>query len=283
MARADLLWARMCQRQGEWADHAGIRVDASGYTLSIEDNLFQPLSPASRREFEAGSGAELGEGGARGKMQALHSSSALAVNVFDYWRGRDAAPIAVAMNLPGSLTDLRFEEQFPTGLRGTPPNLDVTMRSGDSIIAVESKFLEPYGSRKHASPFKSKYFPADRELWNERGLPRCQRLAKGLQDGRISWHYLNASQLLKHALGLASQSKPFTLFYLWFAPDSEEARIQGDEVTAFADAVTPELPFRAKTYQVLFADLAPHLTSSHRAYADYLNARYFAVGPPMTR
>ena len=78
--------------QVAWAARQGIKIDPQGYTLCLQDNLFQPLSATTHAELTAGAGAELGLGGGRGKLQALHSSAALAVNVFDYWRDRQREP-----------------------------------------------------------------------------------------------------------------------------------------------------------------------------------------------
>ena len=85
-------------QQLKWAaDH--VEVDASGYTSTFEQNLFASPSEETRLEFSKGDGGELGTPGKRGKMQALHSSSALGCNVFEYWRKRDAQPLANALQL----------------------------------------------------------------------------------------------------------------------------------------------------------------------------------------
>ena len=75
-------------------------------------------------------------------MRALHSSSALAANLFDYWTERDKSPLLAALGVDAKgETSLDFEARFPTGLGGTPPHLDVAMRrSTGSVVAVEAKF-----------------------------------------------------------------------------------------------------------------------------------------------
>src|SRR5687767_5592943 len=76
------------------------------YTATVSDNLFEPLTPEARREYAEGDGGELGQGGiVPGKMQAVHSSSALSCNLFHYWR-RIGRPdiIAKACGLPVSPT-----------------------------------------------------------------------------------------------------------------------------------------------------------------------------------
>ncbi len=90
------------------------------YTTSLDDNLFQPLHPDTAADLTAGDGYKLGRGG-RSKLHALHSSAALACNVFDYWRGRPLAPIAAACGADPAVTGLRFEARHPTSAGGAPP------------------------------------------------------------------------------------------------------------------------------------------------------------------
>ena len=79
-------------KQTAWADNCGILLVGSkgkrgrpAYTPKLHQNLFQALLPEVRESFAAGDGGELGSPGLPGKMQAVHSSSALGVNVFQYW------------------------------------------------------------------------------------------------------------------------------------------------------------------------------------------------------
>ena len=72
-------------RQRTWAESIDLTLDAAGYCMSPDSNL-PWLSPQTRAEFESADGNEFGSDGARAKIAALHSSSALAVNLFDYWR-----------------------------------------------------------------------------------------------------------------------------------------------------------------------------------------------------
>ncbi len=110
------------KQQRTRAEAQGIKVDEDGYTRCLNDNLFVPLSHKSGAEFGSGSGDELGSENTRGKMQALHSSSALVVNVFEYWRSRNVGFIAQACGAFKYATSLHFERTFPTGLGGIPPH-----------------------------------------------------------------------------------------------------------------------------------------------------------------
>ena len=82
-------------------------------------------------------------------MRTLHSSSALAAKFSDFWTNRDKDPLLTAIGIDGETPEpLRFERRFPTGLKGTPPHLDVT--------------LEPTG----ASSGANKLPPSERRLNN---------------------------------------------------------------------------------------------------------------------
>ena len=262
-------------QQQAWAKAQNIPTDAAGYTLRLDGNLFVPLSDETVRDFKSGDGAELGDGSTRGKMQALHSSSALACNFFEYWRRRDPAPLANALGLTQSITTIRFEQKFPTGLRGKAPNLDVVLglESGH-IIAIESKFLEPYG--KHPAGFRSKYFDGDRKYWEERGLKHCQKLAHQIQDGKQKFKWLHAQQLLKHALGLAKSGGEWSFWYLWYQVDGTPGIEHAAEAQEFGRLIDPDgFGFRSITYQSLLGNLIAHAGTPHQSYLNYLEQRYF--------
>ncbi len=78
-------------KQIAWATNHGITLVGSkgkrgrpSYTLELDQNLFQPLLPDVCKSFVSGDGGELRSTEFPGKMQAVHSSSALGVNVFQY-------------------------------------------------------------------------------------------------------------------------------------------------------------------------------------------------------
>lgn len=272
--------AEIFRQQQIWAANHNIEVDSSGcYTKALHANLFQPMHTDTLVDFQRGSGDELGENGRRGKMQALHSSSALAVNFFDYWRGLSLTWLQDAMSLSSKPASLCFEKKFPTRLPGNPPNLDVALSLTDGkTVTVESKFTETYTHANHEEPFKDSYFPIGDGLWLRCALPRCQRLAGRLRNRESKFQYMNVAQLLKHVLGLAQPGVgQFTLFYLWYAIPSEEATQHAKEVKEFIDEVGFELDFRTLTYQELFSSARRDLRGEHQAYLSYLEERYFSV------
>ena len=272
-AKTELLRA-----QRRWADAHGVRYDARGFVRSLADNLRIPLDETVLAELRRGSELEP-RATQPARAHSLCSSAALVVNVFAYWRGRDQSPLLEALGVggPGG-TRLEFEAPLPTGLPGDPPTVDVALYRPDGrCVAVESKFAEwltprPRGKRV----FKEKYFAQGQRVWDAAGLPRCQALAEDLQAGRERPRYLNAPQILKHALGLAVNGlRTSTLVYLYYDRPGKEAAAHRAEIDRVVARLAGELDLRAATYQSLFA--APRaLQGLDGSYVDYLARRYFA-------
>lgn len=264
--------------QSAWATKAGLKLDAKGYFASWQENLHRPLSDQALASFRKGSGNELEDVEDRAaKMRAAHSSSALVVNVFDYWSG-NANRVLRALGLPAGWQSVSFEAQFATGLDGGPANLDVCVERADgSLVGVESKFTEwltPKPSSKEY--FKPKYFPADRGVWENVGLLSAQRLAQDIHARAKHFRYLDAPQLLKHALGLAVSKRTFALFYLYYDCACPEAELHWAEIQDFQRGVGEDFPFHVGTYQQVYKRIREQAADSDAAYLAYLDARYFS-------
>jgi hypothetical protein len=272
-SKTDLL-----KRQLQWAEKSGLGADTRCYLGSVEENLFQSLNESTRKAFENGSGSELLDTKTRpAKMKALHSSSALAVNFFDHWVGADTKNLSFALGLEISIKAIKFEEQFPTGLTGNPPNLDVVLELQDGNgIGIESKFSEWLTPKtKSHLPFKSKYFPEGGKLWADLGLSKAQQLAEAMYAGDETFRYLDAAQLLKHALGMATRlGDGFSLYYVYYDWPGKESDQHGQEIAHFSDLVDECLGFRAMTYQNLFSAIL-HVGGVNDRYLSYLRDRYF--------
>lgn len=162
-------------------------IDAEGYARSIDWNLLGGLTDGIRDDFAAGAGHEL-----EAKMRALHSSSALAVNVFAPWR---AAPQWLELADVSGFTELHFEKVCPTGLRGTSPHLDVVASNASHVIAVESKCLE------YLTPKAPAFADAYRGIDARSG----SRWFTHVAGPASAFRRLVAAQLVKHYLGLARE------------------------------------------------------------------------------
>ncbi len=262
--------------QKAWAKSKGLSFDSRGYVPDVETNLRRPLSGRARQAFGKGAGSELA-----GHMKALHSSSALVANFFDYWTNKDSTILLAAMEIDsGKGESLNFEAQFPTGLGGTPPHLDVAIAlSSGTIIGVESKFTEHLErSTVGKSKFEPSYFPRSGGLWTSVGLPECQMFAEALHEGRHRFEFLDPWQLLKHTLGLATNlGNRFSLYYLYFDFPGDGLETHRREVEIFNNRVGEETRFKASTYQEVYGRLLASGWNEpgYTEYLDYLGARYF--------
>lgn len=159
-------------KQINWTLNRGLTLQGSegdrgekAYTMTLEENLFEPFIPEVEKQFREGRGGELNpkEPEWPCPMQAVHSSAALVVNIFQYWvKIKDYTPILQALGFSSlECNTCEFERKFPV-CRGTPPHLDVVFhcrdKSGYKIIAVESKFSELYSSFNEKEKIQNAYF-----------------------------------------------------------------------------------------------------------------------------
>jgi hypothetical protein len=277
-------------KQMAWAQSRGICLrgskdectDGRGtkcYTAHLDANLFVPLSKSTETSFREGSGKEL-----EGKMRALHSSSAIAVNVFEYWNKlNDPATIAEACGLCKKGSDaavkIVFEEKYAVDKRfSTPPNIDVVIHCKDGSriqrYGIECKFTEAYQNRGHGG-MAAKYFEESINLWSD--IPNLEKLAVSIQPDDNRFAYLHAAQLIKHALGLKRHcgKRGFRLLYLWYDALGEPGYQHRAEVQEFAAIAKADgILFHSMTYQELIVRLTKTLEPQHQEYSRYLATRY---------
>ena len=277
-------------KQSEWATNHGIKLIGSKgtrgrptYTPTLDENLFQPLLSDVRDSFSAGDGGELGDSKLPGKIQAVHSSSALGVNIFQYWKSiSEVSVIAAACGLcrKGSDVsfDIHFEEKFPINDSfGFHPNIDVVIHNKSAAkfqrFAIECKFSEAYGGRKHGG-LKKKYLECH-DVWDD--IPELRWFSKRISPDDNKFKHLHPAQLIKHVLGLKRQfgRNGFRLLYLWYDVPGEEGKCHRDEVTEFASVAKSDgIKFHSITYQKLIAKMAKDLRQSHGDYIKYMTERY---------
>ena len=268
------------RRQRDWAASRGIAIDRNGYVEAERRNFFLPLSPKFSEALDgAGGGERQAQRQRPAKILALHSSAVLAINVFQYWEGRKGHELPRALGVEGSLINVCIEQQFPSGLRGTPPTLDVMLELGSNhLIAIESKFTEWMTKKRvKLDEFAAKYLSAEPGHWTACGLPACQQLASDIAGGRESFRQLDALQLLKHALGLQKNvAGRFSLVYLYYDYEgqSDIADLHREEAVRFASLVDSIFGFRSLSYQDLFAVLSDQ-SGVEADYVSYLRERYF--------
>lgn len=277
-------------KQTEWAKNQGIDLIGSKvnrgrptYTTNLNDNLFQPLLPDVRTSFVAGDGSELGSSDLPGKMQAIHSSSALGVNVFQYWKSISAVPvIAAACGLcrRGSTVsyDIQFEEKYSINASFRfHPNIDVVIHNKPEAtikrFAIECKFSEAYGAYKHGG-LKQKYLDCS-DIWDD--IPSLLTVARHISPHDKEFRHLHPAQLIKHILAMKRHfgKSGFRLLYLWYDVLGEQGTCHRDEVEEFAKVAKRDgIKFHSLTYQELISRLANQLRSDHNEYVKYLTERY---------
>ena len=252
----------------------GARV-TRGRLERLEDNL---LPGVERRQFEhdlrGGAGDEL-----RDKFRAPYSSSALAVNSFARFRDLESKDLEgdLRVDRRDGFRSICFEQQFATGLRGTPPHLDIVLAGPDHTLAIESKCTEHLGKR--APAFKDSY---ERLLKSDRqSRPWLDEMMK-IRTGHRQYGHLDAAQLIKHAFGLANscENGSVTLVYLYWEPknaaDVRELAVHRRELEAFEKRVAGGFPsFRAVSYRQLWEQWAKMDRPSWlRAHVSNLRKRY---------
>jgi len=274
-------------KQIRWAMNRGITLIGSkgqrgrpAYTPTLNQNLFEPLDPKVRKCFEDGDGA--GIKGNPAKMQAVHSSSALAVNIFQYWIGQPhviAAVCGFCRKGNGVSKRIVFEDKYPIDEKRFfhAPNIDVVIHNSDSskvkCFAVECKFTEAYSSRGH-SGLKPEYLNLDC-IWHD--IPGLHDLATSICPDDTMFSYLHSAQLVKHILGLKRNcgKDGFRLLYLWYDVLGEDGAIHRKEIEGFLKIARADgIRCHSLTVQELIVKLSNEFRSDHSKYIEYISGRY---------
>jgi len=278
-------------KQISWADRNNIRLVGSkitkgrlAYTENLDKNLFEPLLPETRTEIEKGDGGELkGDAAHSAKMSAVHSSSAICVNVLQYWKNKSIPDLAYALGLcrkdNKSANEIHFEQKFKISDKFQfDPNIDSVIFNSENekikAFGIECKYSEAYSSRNH-SGLKEKYLNEITEQWND--IPNLLDLAKRISPEDRTFNYLHPAQLIKHILGLKKKygKSGFRLLYLWYDVIGEDGYKHRVEIEKFAEiAKEDNIKFHSISYQELIMKLKMEFYSGNEKYIDYLTDRY---------
>lgn len=149
------------------------------------------------------------------RLRQPDSGIALAVNSFFHWRAR---PHLLPIAGDTGFTDLRFDARCPTGVRGTPPHLDLIAARGNRLVAVTSRGCDYLARRqtKLAAAYDLVNLPAELKPWG--------RLLDVAKEDLGRFQHLDPGILMKFALGLG---RTFTghslkLVYLYSEPSDAE-------------------------------------------------------------
>ena len=261
------------------------------YTNVYNDNLFEKtLDGKIKEQFETADGNEL-----NGKMAALYSSSAIGVNVFQYFykllkqgNKEEANKILYALGVSRDkdieIKSISFEQKLHIGNISTP-NIDIIITTtNNKVFAIESKFREPYYYTP-SNYIQKKYYD-NKDIWNK--LTKTKEYIDKLNEGFIeidkdktkreksieekeidvkkifsSFKRLNAAQLLKHLLGLFNDSSIETkdkseirLVYLYYDVPGNMGEEHRKEIKEFSDFIKKDnIKFTAISYQELIFNL----------------------------
>ena len=278
-------------KQTQWAFNNEISLIGSkgsrrrpAYTPQLYQNLFEALEPSVHESFMKGDGNEIiGTPDSPAKMQAVHSSSALSVNIFQYWQKKNLVPlIAAACGFcrkgNNKSEKIVFENKYTIDKKfSIAPNIDVVIHNSDSAkykrFAIECKFSEAYGSRRHDG-MKNKYIGLN-EVWND--IPNIYDFAKSISPKDNKFIHLHPAQLVKHILGLKTHFKKhgFRLLYLWYDVLGKEGTFHRNEIEIFSKIVrADDIKFHAMSYQELIAKLCNEHREQHYQYIKYITDRY---------
>ena len=301
------------EKQKLWATRNRIQMRADKYscshTLNPDQNVFNGLSKLTKIWFMNADGHELEmKDGYPPKMTALYSSSALCVNVFQYFIDKPELSSALfqSCKLIGQTDKLKVDKmQFECTDYSikigdstiSTPNIDLvaelTYGTNKRHIISESKYTEPY-SGYHDNFLSRKYY-TNKNIWDNLGLLDLykalnidnideteKRTSKEIEIGKcvFPYKYLDATQLLKHLLGATCTYKDksnIRLVYLWYDALGTEGACHRNEIEDFRHIVEENTPIKVRhiTYQELIVNLWNKLDyNEHSDYLNYISDRY---------
>ncbi|MGI9416504.1 MAG: hypothetical protein ACR2RA_01570 [Geminicoccaceae bacterium] len=171
----------------------------------------------------------------RVRLDTPHSSMALVINSFFPWL-KDAGRLPLGGKL--GFSAIQFDVRCPTGLRGTPPHLDLMALRDDHVVGATVRAVE-YLKRKKSTISES----YDRTLGEIRGMEPWQAHLENWRAGRIIYRHVDLAALVKYAtaLGRTFPDRPSTLVYLYWEPldaaSYDEFQHHRDELATLLAAV----------------------------------------------
>ncbi len=193
----------------------------------------------------------------RVRLDTPHSGMALAINSFLPWQ-KDAYRLPLAGHL--GFDAIQFDVRCPTGLRGTPPHLDLLALRDDHAVAVAVRSVE-YLKRKKSS-ISATY---DGTLEETQGMEPWRRHLEDWRAGRVVYDHVDLPALVKYAtaLGRTFPDRSSTLLYLYWEPldaaSYDEFRHHRTELAALSSAVAgARVDLAAQSFEALWQSWLDH-------------------------
>jgi hypothetical protein len=210
----------------------------------------------------------------RTRLKTAHSATALAINSFLPWLSvPDQLPVAGWVGFDA----VQFEVRCPTGLRGTPPHLDLLALREGVAVAVTVRCIEYLGRRK--SVVAPSY---DRLLALTPALEPWHRLLEQLRAQPSAYRHVDVGGLVKYALALGRTfpDRLTTLLYLFWEPldasQFDEFRHHRAELARLTDALRDtRVRFQATSFEALWREWSERRSPSWlTSHVTRLRTRY---------
>jgi hypothetical protein len=230
----------------------------------------------------------------RAKFISAQSSASLVANAFGLFLEN---PVLLE-GLPGGpiqTVDLEKSLRFPWS-GGRHPCLDVVITGSETLVGIESKRYEPF--RGHTV---AEISPAYRRpVWGAE-MSGYEAIRDRLYVDPRAYRYLDAGQLIKHALGLRTavnrqppgphyRKRPM-LVYLYAEPTAwpdqraiplETHVKHAAEIESFANTVAGnEVEFCSMTYQALLTSWSASQSPGLQSHAQALSKRFPLLWSPI--
>jgi hypothetical protein len=217
----------------------------------------------------------------RTRLRSAQCAAALAVNMFLPWRSApDQLPLAGWTGFDA----VQFDVRCPTGLRGTPPHLDLLALRAEVAVAVIVRCIEYLSRRKTmVAPSYDRLLATTSEL--EPWRRELDRLRREFQHYR----HVDPGALIKFALALGRTfpERPTILLYLYWEPLNadrfEEFCRHRQETAELADATRDgRVTFVPQRVQAMWQEWAGRAAPGWLAdHVDRLRARYCVSVPAL--
>lgn len=267
MLDAQATRAAVLDQQRSWADLRRIELCGDEHVASWQDNLTAPLAAATREELNAWLASE--RDGKPGRLNDLGSGLALALNVFEPWRGHESELAGKAPLLGSNMKRIRFGESWGDTHADQLAPLDLLLETDTRPTAVVPLFAEPYAEVDPRVP------SADLRP-KAASLPGAASLARDLDDNPGRFGRLPAGRVLALAEALTTRfgRHGFRLAILWYDAPGRAARRLRQEIAALRMRIGGEVEVCSETWQNLFCRLRSAGLPG-RVYGQTLQARYF--------
>jgi hypothetical protein len=263
------------------------RVSGLSHMADINDNLYEPLKEAERKQFEAADGDEL-----KWKASRANSSACLLLNTFSSLR--QGKPLEISQL--GTFTSYELEKKLPVlNGRGKKANIDMVLYNDDAIIYIESKFTELFYYNHKKTLLSDAYFNADKYPSKD-----IYQAAKQLFN---QCNHFDGNQLIKHTISIYRDcvensdkyigKKVILMNLCWELHDTsykyedsfqlqlrtiKEASMFSQSINQLMKKVFDKIGIKFEFIYMNYYDFIHHQTnivSLDQDLVDYLNKRYF--------